>query len=294
MSNLFYANALFLRGSYKEAFDEYMEIVKDIPDPIAAANIGYMYYRGIGVERNYESALAFFNAAAPLDEGASYFNLSLMYMRGQGVSVDLEKSAELMKKSADHGCPNAMLYLGLAYILGYFYDPVEIECITLIPFYQVIYRDATVAELNGVDGDESIEDKRYEVLCADETDAIDMYENLYKSYKDTYGFENEAAMAQFMIGKAFIDGIGKSYNPQIGYSYIYQAAINYGCAEAASFLLANADTARAYNVNVDKIDFLFKAQYFRGRFDNKNTSDAHKAAALLEEKRDNIKSTDQN
>ena len=43
MKAIVIANALFLRGKHRAAFDKYMDIVKAYPDPIAATDIGYMY-----------------------------------------------------------------------------------------------------------------------------------------------------------------------------------------------------------------------------------------------------------
>ena len=286
MRNLFHANVLFLRGLYKEAFDEYMEIVKAEQNATAAANIGYMYYRGIGVEQNYKKALAFFEAAAPLDEGVSFFNLALMYMRGHGIDVDLEKSAELMKDSANQGCPNAMLYLGTAHILGYLFDPVEIECISLIPFYQVIYRDANTAMLCGMGEDYSMEDKRYEVLEADESEAINMYIKISRLHARNPWFKEQTAMAQFMLGRAYLEGIGVDYMPRVGYRLIYNAAIDFSSIEAAQYILANADTAICYGVDVDKVKLLVENEYFNSSFNNRFTSSAHDVGRMLKGKQD--------
>ena len=141
MNPLIHANCLFLRGKHKEAFDSYLKILDSEPNVVAASNIGYMYHRGIGVMRNYQRALSFYNAISELDGGVACFNMALMYLRGQGVVPDFKQAIALMKRSAELGCADARLYLGLAYILGYAYDPIEIECLSLIPFYRVIYRD---------------------------------------------------------------------------------------------------------------------------------------------------------
>ena len=284
MNALIHANCLFLRGKHKEAFDAYMKIVKATPDAIAASNIGYMYHRGIAVVRDYQKALAFYNAAREEDGGVSFFNMALMYMRGQGVAVDFKKAIELMKRSVDQGCVDARLYLGLAYLLGYAYDPVEIECLSLIPFYRVIYRDESQPLLGGEQFDPTMEDKRYEAIEADETEAVEMYFRLSVGHEDDPYVEKQCAAAEFMLGKAYIEGVGSIYNPKLGYRKMYHAAVYLDSAEAAQFLIANKETAKVHKINVEKVELLAEHGYFRRTMGNLGTPSSHRAPLLLPEK----------
>ena len=283
MNALIHANCLFLRGRHKEAFDAYMEIVKANPDAIAASNIGYMYHRGIAVVRDYQKALAFYNAAKDEDGGASYFNMALMYMRGHGVDVDFKKAIDLMKRSSEQGCADAKLYLGLAYILGYVYDPVEIECVSMIPFYRVIYRDESIPLLDGNGYDPALEDKRYEAIKASGEDAMEMYRKLLSEHCDDPYSEKQCGAAQLMLGKAYIEGLGNTYNPKLGYEKIYRAAIYYDSSEAAQYLLANADIARKYKIDVNRIELLTGYGYFRPIMGNLGTPYSHRVPLLLPE-----------
>ena len=283
MNQLIHANCHFLMGRHKEAFDAYMDIVKASPDAIAASNIGYMYHRGIAVIRNYGKALAYYNAAKEEDGGVSFFNMALMYLRGQGVAIDFKKAIELMKLSADHSCADARLYLGLAYILGYAYDPVDIECLSLIPFYRVIYRDESQPLLDGEGYDPSLEDKRYEAITADENEAVEMYSLLSVEHDDDPYVEKQCAAAEFMLGKAYIEGLGNLYNPKLGYRKIYNAAIYLDSAEAAQFLIANKNIAKKYKINVDKIELLATHGYFRPTMGNLGTPYSHRVPLLLPE-----------
>lgn len=281
MNALLHANCLFLRGKHKEAFDAYMKIVKATPDAIAASNIGYMYHRGIAVVRNYKKAMDYYMAASLEDGGVSCFNMALMYLRGQGVDADFKKAIKLMKQSAELGCADARLYLGLAYILGYAYDPVEIECISLIPFYRVIYRDESMPLLDGNGYDPSLDDMRYEAIEADGDDAVEMYGKLLSEHYDDPYSEKQCGAAQFMLGKAYVEGLGNAYNPKFGYQKIYRAAIYYDSAEAAQYLLANADAARTYKIDVDKIELLTGYGYFRPTMGNLGTPYSHRVPLLL-------------
>ena len=283
MNSILRANCLFLQGKHKEAFDAYTDILKSSPDAVAASNIGYMYHRGIAVVRDYKKALAYYNAAREEDGGVSFFNMALMYLRGQGVAVDFKKAIELMKLSADRDCADARLYLGLAYILGYAYDPVAIECISLIPFYRVIYRDASVPLIEGEGDDYAFDDKRYEAIEADGDDAVEMYRMLISEHYDDPYAEKQCGAAQLMLGKAYIEGIGNTYNPKLGYQKIYRAAIYYESAEAAKYLLANADAARTYKIDVDRVEMLTGYEYFKPTTGNLGTPYSHRVPLLLPE-----------
>ena len=281
MGSLLHANCLFIQGKHKEAFRAYEEILRAYPDALAASNIGYMYHRGIAVVRDYAKALAYYSAAQERDGGVSLFNTALMYLRGQGVEVDFKKAIGLMRLSAHHGCADARLYLGLAYILGYAYDPVDIECLSLIPFYRVIYRDESQPLLGGDGFDPALDDKRYEAIEADENEAVEMYSRLSAEHNHDPYAEKQCAAAEFMLGKAYIEGLGDHYNPRLGYRKIYDAAIYLDSAEAAQFLIANKAVARGHHINVDKIELLATHGHFRRTMGNLGTPYSHRVPLLL-------------
>lgn len=287
MSELLHANCLFLKGRHKEAFDAYMKIIHTRPDAVTASNIGYMYHRGIAVVRNYKLAHEFYTAASEGDGGASYFNLALMSLRGQGVPVDFVKAHNLMQKSALAGCADAKLYLGLAYILGYMYDPVEIECVSLIPFYRVIYRDPKAPLLDGGGYDETMEDKRYEAIECDADDAFEMYRTLSDEHRDDPYAEHQSTAAKVMMAKFYIEGIGNHYDPRLGYRMMERAAIYDYSREAAEFLLANRETAQIYKVDVPRLELLTSYSYFRPVMGNLGTPRSHRVPLLLTEEINN-------
>jgi len=215
------------------------------------------------------------------DGGVACFNMALMYLRGQGVCVDFKKAIELMNRSANLGCANAMLYLGLAYILGYAYDPVEIECLSLIPSYRVIYKDINAPLLDGASYDPDIEDRRYEAIEADGDDAVAMYHRLTVEHSDDPYASTQCGEAKLMLGRAYIEGLGNHYDPLSGYQMIYNAAMIYGSSEAAQYLLTNAKIAKKYNVDVDKIELLTSYDYFRPITGNLGNSKSHTVPLML-------------
>ncbi len=252
------ANASFLRGEYKEAFNDYFDGATREHDSYAAFNCAYMYHRGIYVPRNYPMARSFYIAALSLDGGEPYFNLALMHMRGMGGETDFFAAVECMKRSAASGCVDAQNYLGVAYTLGYVFDPVDIECLSLIPFHRVIKSAPRGGELKGVTlEDIRIEDSRYEAIRADEYSAIEMLEQA-AAHEDTYYIEEQVGAARFLLGQALCEGFGAEYSPQKGYALIEKAAIENGSRDAAIFLSSHEEAALAYGVDIRRIKGLLK------------------------------------
>ena len=254
---LFRANANFLKGRYRDAFEEYFYGAVDKREPIAAFNLAFMYHQGISVPRNYMMAHRFFVAASGLEGGEAQFNLALMYLRGQGVEPDAKRAAEYMKASAACECINAQLYLAAAYTMGYMFDPVDIECISLIPFYRIIERKQSRLYLSGAGGDARLEDGRYEVLEADEQYAVELL-RAAAGHKDTTYIDEQVGVAKMTLGQAYIEGFGDEYDPGKGYKLIEAAAIRHGSQEAATYLLQNKDTAKVYGVNAARVTYLIE------------------------------------
>jgi uncharacterized protein len=58
-------------------------------DPLAQFNLGYMYYNGWGVPKDYVEAAKWYRLAAERGEARAQFLLGTMYTLSQGVPVDL-------------------------------------------------------------------------------------------------------------------------------------------------------------------------------------------------------------
>ena len=97
------------------------------------------------------------------------------------------------------------------------------------------------------------------------------------------GVSDGDGAAQLMLGKAYIEGLGSVYNPKLGYQKIYRAAIYYESAEAAQYLLANAEAARRYQIDVDRIELLTGYDYFHRTMGNLGTPYSHRVPLLLPE-----------
>lgn len=250
------ADAFFLKGKVQSAFDAYFDGATRHRDPRAAFDVAYMYHRGIHVPCNYTLAHEFYGAATLLEGGAAEFNRALLYLRGQGTAVDFEAAARHMKRAANLGCVDARLYLGVAYTTGCMFDPLDIECLSMIPFYRVIRRDPNQCVLGGKGVDTETEAKRFEVLEPNEDDALAMFEAA-ASVGDTTYVESQVGTAKMMVGQALIEGVGREYDPKRGYELLASAAIDYGSRDAAMLLAENAESAATYGVRADNILLLF-------------------------------------
>jgi TPR repeat protein len=64
--------------------------------------IGNYYLKGIGVDKNYSSALYWYRLALEKGEYDAYIKLSMMYENGYGVDVDYEKATKYLRIACIH------------------------------------------------------------------------------------------------------------------------------------------------------------------------------------------------
>lgn len=249
------ADAAFVEGDYETAFWGYFEGAVDFGDARSAFNLAFMYHQGYHTPRNYVWARKYYHLASYHFGGEAKFNLALMHMRGQGGDTDHRAAYDLMKASAAEGCVHAQMYLGVAYTLGCIFDPVETECISLIPFPRVIKRDSCALLLTGDSFDPALEDKRFEIIEADGDDAMEMFRMAAEQEDDTY-IEQEIGQAKFEIGRAIAEGMGSEYDPQKGYRLMETAALIHDCKDALQYLHKNAPAAKVYGINTRRVALL--------------------------------------
>ncbi len=91
-------------------------------DPEAMFNLGVMYAKGDGVEKDPAKACQWYEKAAEAGHAGAMFNLGVMYAKGDGVEKDPAKARQWWQKAAEAGHAGAMFNLGLMYAKG---DGVE-------------------------------------------------------------------------------------------------------------------------------------------------------------------------
>lgn len=84
----------------------------------AQSVLGYHYYVGKDVLRNYVKAVYWFQKAAEQGDAKAQYNLGVCYYHGRSVAQNYEKAVEWFQKAADAGDVEAQNILGTCYEKG--------------------------------------------------------------------------------------------------------------------------------------------------------------------------------
>ena len=77
------------------------------------ANLGVCYFKGDGVPKNEETAVAWFQKSADLGNATAMYNLGLCYANGTGVPRDEMKAIRWERKAAELGDTDAKEWLNV-------------------------------------------------------------------------------------------------------------------------------------------------------------------------------------
>ena len=232
------ADVAFLKGEYKTAAQMYLEGARD-GDELASFNYAYMCWLGLGVERCEEDAKSFFSFARNMRGGEACYNLAIMYLDGLGVKKDYRRALELMTDSADLGCIEAQLYLGMAYTLGYMLYP-DIIRISMIPCHKAEYRTANAPMLMGdIEDEVKDEDLRYSTVRADARQAFEYFRQA--AHHDPTYVSELVAKGQFLYAKCYLDGLGVEFDKNKGLKIMLLAGKS-GSEEAKDYLVSSGLT----------------------------------------------------
>lgn len=111
------ANYELNRGNFKAAAKEFTRLAES-GDVHAQSYLGYMYYVGQGVTRDYTEAVRWYRKAAEKGDRDAQYNLAVAYAFGQGVKKDLQQAVKWYLKAAEQGHAAAEYSLGLSYANG--------------------------------------------------------------------------------------------------------------------------------------------------------------------------------
>lgn len=76
---------------YDKCFAGHLELAEK-GYPLAECQVGYFYYRGLGVEKDLAKALCWTRRAAEHGDRDGQYNLATLYENGEGVEKDLEEA----------------------------------------------------------------------------------------------------------------------------------------------------------------------------------------------------------
>lgn len=101
----------------------------------AQAYVGYCYFVGLGIEKNFTYALYWYKAAALQGYSAAQCNVGLCYEHGKGADKDFVEAVRWYQRSADQGDAAAQYNLGRCYEQGHETFPADIS--TAIKCYEL-------------------------------------------------------------------------------------------------------------------------------------------------------------
>lgn len=103
----------YKQGDYEVALREWRPLAQQ-GDARAQSLLGFMYYYGKGVEKDYAKAAKWLGLAAEQGNPGSQWLLGALYYRGEGVPQDYSEAAKWYRLAGEKG--NKYAQLGLAFI----------------------------------------------------------------------------------------------------------------------------------------------------------------------------------
>ena len=101
----------FKKKDYKKALKEFLITAKD--GMIAKYNIGYMYERGLGVKKNLEMAVKFYEMSANDGYAPAALKVGIAYLKGIGVKANLRKALYYLQIASKEGNKEAKQILDI-------------------------------------------------------------------------------------------------------------------------------------------------------------------------------------
>jgi len=241
------ADVEYLNGHYEAAARMFLEGARE-GDVLASFNYGYCLWNGIGVAKDPTEAKSFFTFARDIEGGEACYNLAMMYMHGDGVLKSYKRAVEYMTVSAEQGCIEAQLFLGMAYTAGCVFEP-DVVAISMIPFHKPIYGAPAMLLQGDVEDFERDEDERYGAIKQDGRRAFEWFQRAAR-HDPTYVGEL-VAKGKYLYARCYVDGLGTDFDREKSVRLMF-AARKSGSAEADQYILENGLTEDMLKSATDK------------------------------------------
>ena len=100
--------------------EKYQEVLNKAKtgDVNAQMKLGLLYYSGVGLEKNYQSALHWFKIAAEKGHPGANYMLGKIFLSGIGVKTDIPLAVQYLEKASENGDSSAQAILGQLYYEG--------------------------------------------------------------------------------------------------------------------------------------------------------------------------------
>lgn len=89
-------------GEHKKAINLLLKACES-KDASGCYNLGFIYYQGVGVERDYQKAFNLYKKACESKSVKGCYNLGFMHYKGVGVKQDRSRAREIYAKACDLG-----------------------------------------------------------------------------------------------------------------------------------------------------------------------------------------------
>ncbi len=231
------ADVAFMEGDFEKAAKMYLEGARD-GDVVASFNYGYCLWRGKGVDYDPKEAKSFFAFARDIEGGEACYNIAMLYLHGEGVSKNYVKAYEYMRISADQGCIEAQLYLGMAYTSGCMFEP-DIVGISMIPCHTPEYMDSGFMLDGDIPDFDLDEDLRYSAVKQDARRAFECFQAAARHSSDYV--EDLVAKGKYLYARCYVDGLGTDFDRDKSVRLMLLAQKS-GSPEATAYIIEHGIT----------------------------------------------------
>jgi len=104
------ASTSLQRGHYQQALKK-LQLSAAENDAKAQLSLGNIYYAGLGIQRDFDLAFAWYKRSAMQANNFAQYNLGLMYLQGLGTKSDLVRAAAWFMTANSTGNLNAKTQL---------------------------------------------------------------------------------------------------------------------------------------------------------------------------------------
>lgn len=224
-------------------------------DAVAYTELGERYYSGTGVEKDFDSAIAYFTQAADMGYSVAEFILGKLYDEGQYVLHNSSLALEYYKRAAEKNYAPAQYVIGQRYYFGQDCEKNDQEAVYWIAKAANELDDAdpyiTLALIYKESEDERVRDEKEAFRCAQKAagmgDVI-AYNLLGTMYELGCGVNQDYKNAIKYYELAAENGVEIAY---LNLGAFYQAGISIPKDEvkAAEYFQAGANAGNMYCLN---------------------------------------------
>jgi SEL1 protein len=111
LGRLHYHGTTHLRQDFEKAAGFFKAAI-EAGEVSALSGMGYLYMRGLGVDKNYSMALGYFKRGSEKGDASAFNGLGLMYLKGHGIAPDKSTARRHFQKAVNNDHADACYNLG--------------------------------------------------------------------------------------------------------------------------------------------------------------------------------------